>query len=698
MSPVLGIRILPAFIILLLCAFNGVSFAAVVDTVVMYAKVRDFKIDGSHPDFESFTNCGGKGYVEVKIDTTNDTSRFAGDERGPKRSATAQCITSDTSFGDWYNDKASAVNRPFAVELPFLVDDQGILSFRNDAFFPLDDGQPYSSLSDPVLQSFGYEGKNHNFGFTTEFHATFTYFQGKSQVFTFTGDDDVWVFINDSLVIDLGGVHNAQTASVNLDQLPNGFMTDKGNYTLDFYHAERHTVESHIQITTSIALVAREKTKILKTKVRDVQRAGQPNGVWDFENNIYRNCGALGYVLPRIDTTDQYSPFPGDNRGPRLSAKGLDGTCMTSAAGFVNWYNDIDLVNRPFRYDIVLNEIEPGIWGVNDTDYYPIDKDSSTWTPFYPDGLSPFSDYTYDQYHHNWSFTTEIHSQITFNKGTGQFFIFCGDDDVWAFVNDSLIMDLGGLHPSWCDTISLDSLPDGFLTDGASYPFDFFHAERMMFGSHLAIETNFRMDTYDKPGITPQIVFSNSNAYSDTAGAATFVKTGDTLFIRVYDDTKTTGYDTGAVVITGPSGEKETVVLWETGERSGTYVGYIVWGIAGTPSPENRILEISSGQSFSYTYTDAAPQEHLPPPDPNKVSGTKNLVIAPALRFDAQGRFNATVAGAISFFGLDGRKIAGFIMKPGVRYTLPVSLAKNVAVYRWKAGNKTVSGALLGRY
>jgi fibro-slime domain-containing protein len=54
-------------------------------------------------------------------------------------------------------------------------------------------------------------GKLHNFFFTTEIHTSFQYQGGET--FSFTGDDDVWVFI------DIGGVHPAENASVRLDSL-----------------------------------------------------------------------------------------------------------------------------------------------------------------------------------------------------------------------------------------------------------------------------------------------------------------------------------------------------------------------------------------------------------------------------------------------------------------------------------------------
>jgi fibro-slime domain-containing protein len=245
-------------------------------TLTLRAKLRDFKdylpTDATtHRDFENdaYMDCGGKdlGYVRntLAVDGTVDTTLYRGDNRGPvlqklthPTKPALQCFTSIEKFGDWYNDKP-AVNRSFYTDLVLTRNAQGLYTFNDDDFLPLNPGAGWSKFQPSDPDPFGPRvdiTPNDVWGFTMELHTNFTYVAGQKQVFTFKGDDDVWVFINDRLVIDLGGLHPQLTATVNLDSQAVALgLVDGASYPLDFFFAERHSTGSHCQITTSLQLV-----------------------------------------------------------------------------------------------------------------------------------------------------------------------------------------------------------------------------------------------------------------------------------------------------------------------------------------------------------------------------------------------------------------------------------------------------------
>lgn len=165
-------------------------------------------------------------------------------------SGTTLTTHGQTQFDWWYRD-TTGTNIPFDYTITLSpLGDAGISSFDNQEFFPLD-GRGWND------EYVADDGMMHNFSFTFELHTTFEYTGG--EVFTFIGDDDVFVFINKKLVVDLGGVHGAETKAITLDTL----VTDdaaatpvplaKGaTYPLDIFYNERHTVSSHFRMDTSI--------------------------------------------------------------------------------------------------------------------------------------------------------------------------------------------------------------------------------------------------------------------------------------------------------------------------------------------------------------------------------------------------------------------------------------------------------------
>ena len=154
--------------------------------------------------------------------------------------------TNQTNFDQWYRDTPN-INLPFLISLYLAPQAAGVFTFQSLHYFPLDNaGYGNSGTAD--------DGLMHNFSFTTEIHTRFAYNGGET--FQFQGDDDVWVFINGKLTVDLGGLHPAMTGAVSLDASAAMLGIQKGSaYSLDLFHAERHTDKSTFRIDTNLSFV-----------------------------------------------------------------------------------------------------------------------------------------------------------------------------------------------------------------------------------------------------------------------------------------------------------------------------------------------------------------------------------------------------------------------------------------------------------
>jgi fibro-slime domain-containing protein len=250
------------------------------DTIGLDAVIRDFRAyaDGQgHPDFQTFAgsttvqlvaqnlddegkpvSSGNLRGFKIKSEYKDSSGRKInpamynaelGDNQGQlTKGSTSNGFASVEGFAQWYRD-VPGVNLSKSITLTlnrtegtnqYVFDSDIDTEHGTGGFFPVND------------DLYGNYTSDKNFHFTTEINTVFTYQRGEGQVFKFTGDDDVWVYIDGRLVVDLGGLHPKREQFLDLDRLD--WLMDGSTYTFDIFHAERRTSGSNFRIETTLNL------------------------------------------------------------------------------------------------------------------------------------------------------------------------------------------------------------------------------------------------------------------------------------------------------------------------------------------------------------------------------------------------------------------------------------------------------------
>ena len=250
---------------------------------------RDFMYDGTpaqsghpagHPDFESATQgpCNAAATQLVAVKLGADGKPVFASSLG---TGCHDLITSADSFKSWYHNDPLNIVVPSTLTLTRQAG-ANTYSFSSSSFFPLNglgwQDVKYCSGASPATtdcqtnvptpntnqtppwcsqwanqcSSYGpapTATNGNNFSFTSELRYPFTYQGG--EVFTFTGDDDVWAFVNGTLAVDLGGIHQQVSNSVTLDATTEGTfgLTVGGMYEIALFQAERHVTQSNYKLT-----------------------------------------------------------------------------------------------------------------------------------------------------------------------------------------------------------------------------------------------------------------------------------------------------------------------------------------------------------------------------------------------------------------------------------------------------------------
>ncbi len=190
----------------------------------------------------------------------------------------------DSSTNFAYYDNST--NNFIVYDVPAAPAGTGV--YMNGSFFPFNSLAKNSIIKDPStgLRNFesgtGYTSKNTHFGMTMS--ATFVQptngkVNNQDMEFSFSGDDDVWVFIDGVLVLDIGGIHDALEGTINFNtgvvtvtgqqnttlrslfeqagvNTESGFtgntFSDYTTHTINFYYLERGEGTSNCKLEFNI--------------------------------------------------------------------------------------------------------------------------------------------------------------------------------------------------------------------------------------------------------------------------------------------------------------------------------------------------------------------------------------------------------------------------------------------------------------
>ncbi|PRP89224.1 hypothetical protein PROFUN_02098 [Planoprotostelium fungivorum] len=161
-----------------------------------------------------------------------------------------------TTYSHWWSDSYYGTdNIAYNLTLTYNSKTQVYEFASTDpGFFPIDN-QGWGN--DGLGKDKDGDYSAHNWGFCVEAHVMFLY--DANATLTYEGDDDLWIFFNNQLAFDLGGLHTAVGQTQRLGDLPfASSMRQGGAYNFDLFYCERESFGSDLKVSTTMNIFCPE--------------------------------------------------------------------------------------------------------------------------------------------------------------------------------------------------------------------------------------------------------------------------------------------------------------------------------------------------------------------------------------------------------------------------------------------------------
>lgn len=192
------------------------------------------------------------------------------------------------------------------ITLSYQDNEGADFSFREQDFYPLDEVK--FSAGDKV------NSDGHNHLFTMNFAVPFTVTASGEENFAITADDDTFVFVGNKLAIDMGGVHDATTGQLQINEVGevyaaiegedlafSGITVNKGEGSIvRIFHADRDASSSEFALEFKNMNLNIVKTQLASGEngVQVAYDPSDPSYVAPLgESQVFQPDGTKGYII-----------------------------------------------------------------------------------------------------------------------------------------------------------------------------------------------------------------------------------------------------------------------------------------------------------------------------------------------------------------------------------------------------------------